>query len=237
MEKRYEKNIGFIRKDQQENLLSKTVAVIGCGGNGEYVLEYLARLGLKELIFFDGDTFDESNINRQLYTTENNLGENKATESLKRLKAINDSIKYTCHPHFFSKEDIPLIAKCDIIIYCADASHEIKELRLALRSAIVDYHIPIIDACLTDCGGLVSIINEQGIGLFDEATENWIQPCNINPDISQPAYLCALIAAYTVSECEKYFAQERYPAINQTIDVNIITNEIHRIDQTYGILS
>ena len=52
--------------------------------------------------------------------------------------------------------------------------------------------------------------------------------------ISQPAYLCGLVAGLTVSEVIKYFSQEQSPAINQRIEYDITTNKIHRIDAFYG---
>ena len=67
-EERYERNRIF-SLSQQEELASKKVAVIGCGGLGGYVIEMLARTGVGHIVCCDGDFFTESNLNRQLLST------------------------------------------------------------------------------------------------------------------------------------------------------------------------
>ena len=86
----YSKNIGKIfSKQDQENMLNSTIGIIGVGGVGGYVAEFLCRIGCKKLIIFDGDVFNISNLNRQLFSTTSNIGENKAIEAKKRLLLIN----------------------------------------------------------------------------------------------------------------------------------------------------
>jgi len=53
-----------------EILHSKKVCVIGCGGLGGHIIETLARVGVLHITAVDYDTFDESNLNRQLLCTE-----------------------------------------------------------------------------------------------------------------------------------------------------------------------
>ena len=60
--------------------------MIGCGGQGGYILEYLARLGVKAITFWDGDRFEESNLNRQTFCHENNLTKSKIEETVKELE-------------------------------------------------------------------------------------------------------------------------------------------------------
>ena len=81
---RYLRN-GILEDGEQETLGNKKVAVIGCGGLGGYVIEMLARLGIGHLVLCDCDVFDESNLNRQLMSTESNVGKGKAREAAKRV--------------------------------------------------------------------------------------------------------------------------------------------------------
>ena len=95
MKERYKNNIGsFLTEEHQKSFLTKTFAVIGLGGNGGYIAEFLARQGCKKLILIDFDTFEESNINRQLFCTEENFGLNKAEQAVQRLRIINSEIEY-----------------------------------------------------------------------------------------------------------------------------------------------
>lgn len=62
----------------QEKLRGATVAVAGCGGIGGALAVRLARLGVLNLRVADPDSFDWTNINRQLGATRHTVGQNKA---------------------------------------------------------------------------------------------------------------------------------------------------------------
>ena len=71
--------------DAMKRLAECRVAVFGIGGVGGYVIEYLARIGVGHITAADGDVFQPSNLNRQLLSTEANLGENKAAAGKARV--------------------------------------------------------------------------------------------------------------------------------------------------------
>ena len=90
---RYSRNFPAITEEEQEILRGKTVSIIGCGGLGGYLINGAARLGVGNLRLIDGDVFSESNLNRQLFCTEDNLGKSKAAEAAKAVAAINSGVK------------------------------------------------------------------------------------------------------------------------------------------------
>lgn len=237
MKERYAKNLGtFIHEDTQLNLLTKKIAVIGCGGNGQYVAEFLARLGIQTLSIWDGDKFEVSNLNRQPMSTEDLIGCLKTIATAQRLNKVNSEIEYQFYSHYFGDEETDLhkVLQHDLIVWCADSSQNVSIARQYLRQAI-EQNIPVVDAGITNNGGYVSIITTDGLKDYDAQTKAWEYNL-ISPPISQPAYLCAIIAGMTVSEIEKWFSQERSPAINQRIHYNINTAQIHRFDFNYGEL-
>ena len=70
----YTRNIPALTAEECMLLSGKQVAVIGCGGLGGYLIEYLARIGIGSIRCVDGDVFEESNLNRQLLSTPSLLG-------------------------------------------------------------------------------------------------------------------------------------------------------------------
>ncbi|MBR6729786.1 MAG: tRNA threonylcarbamoyladenosine dehydratase [Alphaproteobacteria bacterium] len=78
-----------------KNLKNAHVLVAGCGAVGGFALEALARAGIGKLTIVDFDTFDETNLNRQLFATINTLGKNKTTAVKERLLLINPHLKIT----------------------------------------------------------------------------------------------------------------------------------------------
>ena len=89
---RYERNIPSLTMEESELLRTKTVAVIGCGGLGGYIIEQLARLGIGMIRIVDGDVFEESNLNRQLFSDVNVLGKPKTEVSRARIAAVNPEV-------------------------------------------------------------------------------------------------------------------------------------------------
>ncbi len=70
-------------------LKASRVAVFGIGGVGSYVVEALARAGVGKLDLIDGDVYNETNLNRQLYATLSTLGMYKTHAAMARIKDIN----------------------------------------------------------------------------------------------------------------------------------------------------
>lgn len=80
MEERYKQNQDDIFTENLQNqLLTKTISIIGCGGQGGYIAEFIARLGVKAIYLWDGDKYERSNLNRQIGCLENNIGEYKSS--------------------------------------------------------------------------------------------------------------------------------------------------------------
>ena len=66
------------QRERQEKLRNAVVGVVGTGGIGGAVALRLVRLGVGNLKLADPDSFDESNINRQMGADLEHLGRNKA---------------------------------------------------------------------------------------------------------------------------------------------------------------
>ena len=67
----------LIGKENLNKLHAKTVAVIGVGGVGGYVVETLIRNGIENIIIVDADTIDITNKNRQIIALDSNLNMKK----------------------------------------------------------------------------------------------------------------------------------------------------------------
>ena len=91
----------------------KKIVLVGLGGVGLYALENLARAGIKRFVLIDGDVFEPSNLNRQLYATLDTLGQKKAEAAKARIARINPAIEAESVPEFLSKDNIDDIVPKD----------------------------------------------------------------------------------------------------------------------------
>ena len=117
----------------------KKIVLVGLGGVGLYALENLARAGIKRFVLVDGDVFEPSNLNRQLYATLDTLGQKKAEAAKARLAAIDPAIEAEAVAEFLSKDNIDdIIPKdADFIIDAVDDIPAKAEIILfALRNGI-----------------------------------------------------------------------------------------------------
>lgn len=121
MEERYIRNIPSISEEQQLALADRSALVIGCGGLGGYVVEELARIGVGRITVADGDVFNESNLNRQLFSTSENIGLSKAGAAAERISLVNPDIDLTAITQFLTVSEIALLVeKADVVIDALD---------------------------------------------------------------------------------------------------------------------
>ena len=104
MRARYERNLHALTKNEQEMLSGKRVCIVGCGGLGGYLLEYLLRAGIGHITVIDGDCFEESNLNRQIIATKRTVGKYKVDVMKERILEINPQANVIVHKCFFLPE-------------------------------------------------------------------------------------------------------------------------------------
>ncbi len=117
-----ERIIPLIGHDNLKKIKTKTILIVGLGGVGGIVAEALVRSGIEKLILIDSDTFEESNLNRQIMATSQNLKQNKTDVTQKRLLDINTKIKVETLNIFLNKDNISNLQdlKIDYIIDACD---------------------------------------------------------------------------------------------------------------------
>ncbi|MFP4078953.1 MAG: ThiF family adenylyltransferase, partial [Candidatus Izemoplasmataceae bacterium] len=74
MKESVQKNLGAFSVEEMETITDKTVIIVGLGGLGGMVANGLVRLGVKRFVLIDHDRYETTNMNRQLFCTEETLG-------------------------------------------------------------------------------------------------------------------------------------------------------------------
>lgn len=76
----------------QKALMQKKVLLIGLGGLGSLVSQYLVGAGVGSLFLVDRDVVEISNLARQILYTSHDIGKRKADMAKERLSALNPDI-------------------------------------------------------------------------------------------------------------------------------------------------
>lgn len=125
-----------------DKLKNLSIAIVGIGGVGGYVVESLARCMVGNLILVDYDKVDISNINRQIIATYSNIGKNKTDCFKDRISDINKDCVVKTYNLFYEEKnkDFLFNEKIDYIIDCCDS----LESKKSLIQEAVKRQIPII---------------------------------------------------------------------------------------------
>ncbi|UXP31225.1 molybdopterin-synthase adenylyltransferase MoeB [Reichenbachiella agarivorans] len=100
----------------QRKLKEAKVLVIGSGGLGSPVLLYLAAAGVGHLGIVDFDVVDDSNLQRQVLFTVEDVGRPKAEVAKERLQKLNPYIEFTVHDTALTSENaLDIIKDYDVI--------------------------------------------------------------------------------------------------------------------------
>ncbi len=226
--RRYLRNIGTIGLVGQIKLLQSIVAVVGAGGLGSTVIELLARQGIGHLIIVDDDRFTEQNLNRQIMSTERNLGKYKVTVAARRVGKINSATTVTTFRERLTEENAQnLLSGAQVV---ADGLDNLPS-RLVVEQACRQLAIPYVYASIAGFGGQLMTIFPEDAGLSSiYGSSNAIPEQGIETKIGNPPATPAIIAALQVQEVVKIITGVGKPARNQILLVDARECVIDRIE-------
>lgn len=156
---RYARNLGSLGRAGQARLLRSCAALVGLGGLGGTVLETLARMGVGRLRGADGDSFEESNLNRQALCRMDSLGCAKAQAAAEAVAALNPSVRFEQRRRFLDREGMAeLFAGADLALDCLGGLASRPALREAARAA----GLPLVSAAVAGWTGWVATVLPHG---------------------------------------------------------------------------
>lgn len=225
---RYARNMKTFSPVDQATLLGSQVSIVGLGGLGGAVTEILARIGIGSLNLIDGDTFEDSNLNRQFLSTHHLQATSKAQAAGKRVKAINSSISVQLHNRFLDVENaVSLIDNSDVIVDCLD---NIKT-RFLLESASKNIGSPLVSAAVAGIFGHVTSIfpEDQGLKLI-YGQSNILLRKGAEASLGCLPQAVTLLAALEASEVVKILINRGSVLRNKLIVIDLMDNNMEVLD-------
>lgn len=125
----------LIGSEKLQRLQQAHVLVVGMGGVGSYVAEFLCRAGIGEMTIVDGDVVEPSNRNRQLPALATTHGMAKADVMGERLLAINPDLKLHIKHEFITPEAAATILDEAPFDYVVDAIDSLTPKIHLIRAA------------------------------------------------------------------------------------------------------
>lgn len=176
---RYNRHIVLpqIGEEGQAKLLKSKVLVVGAGGLGSPVLQYLVAAGVGTIGIVDADVVSLSNLQRQVLFSEEELNQKKAEKAQSRLSKLNSDVVINTYPYFLDEENASaIIESYDVVVGATDNFESRK---------IIDKHTKkqqkaFVHGSIQEFEGQVTVFNYKGgpsyANLFPDVPEGVALP-------------------------------------------------------------
>ena len=171
-----------IGDEGQEKLKTAKVLVIGAGGLGCPILQYIATAGVGFIGIMDFDTIEIHNLHRQILYTENEIGQEKALVAKEVVSKMNPLIEVeSINEKLALNNAAAIIQQYDVIV---DGSDNFAT-RYLVNDTCVQFQKPLVYGSILKFEGQVAIFNHNGSknlrDLFPEMPDPKEVPnCNLN---------------------------------------------------------
>lgn len=203
---RYDRQMKFhgFGPEGQEKLRRAKVLVVGAGGLGCPVLQYLTGAGIGTIGVADADTVSISNLHRQILHPETHLGMNKAESAVLQLQKLNSQVQFRCYPTMITPENVEeIVTDYDFVVICVDNF----EARFLLNDTCVALGKPFCNGGVVEMHGQVlTYVPGQGPCyrcIFEEVPQAGTVPTSSEVGVVGAA--CGVIGSIQAGEVLKYF--------------------------------
>lgn len=153
---------GFTPESQQK-LRSAKVAVVGAGGLGSPILQYLAAAGVGTLTVIDADLVDSSNLQRQVIHSEAAVGTPKVASAARAVHALNQAVHVREVPEVLTPANaLATLAGHDLVLDGTDNF----PTRYLVSDACEILNVPLIWGSILAFDGQVAVFfGDEGRGV------------------------------------------------------------------------
>ncbi len=144
----------------QQKLKAAKVLVVGAGGLGAPVLQYLAAAGVGTLTIIDDDEVSLSNLQRQVIHDTGSIGLAKTVSARRALERINPHCTIHCHAVRLNRGNcMELLAGQDVVV---DGSDNF-ETRYLAAEACEKLEITLVSAAVGRFDGSLTTVKPHGV--------------------------------------------------------------------------
>jgi molybdopterin/thiamine biosynthesis adenylyltransferase len=222
---RYQRNRETIDVSGQLDLFRSRVAVIGCGGLGGYIIEELTRLGVGQIVAIDPDIFEEHNLNRQLLSTPQTLGQAKVHAAAERVALVNPAVTLIPVRVALGRDNGHELLRGATV--AVDALDSIP-VRLELAEICNKLTIPLVHGAIGGWYGHVSTQypGEQSVEMI---YSTWTEGKGAEKWLGNPSFTPAVVASLQVAEVCKIILKEGEPLRRRKLAIDLLSMEFHDI--------
>ncbi|KXX65228.1 ThiF family adenylyltransferase [Marichromatium gracile] len=162
----FSRNIGWLTRQEQQDLRQRRVAIAGLGGVGGSHLMTLTRLGLGAFSISDFDTFGLVNFNRQAGASLRSIDRPKIEVVSEMARDINPELEIRAFPDGIKADNVDAFLE-DVDVYVDGLDYFAVEARRLVFAACARRSIPAVTAAPLGMGAAVLVFVPGGMGFED----------------------------------------------------------------------
>lgn len=212
--------------EAQEKLTAAQVLVIGAGGLGCPVLQYLTAAGVGRIGIVDFDTIQLSNLQRQTLYSTVDVGQLKCSVAVQKLRANNPSITIVGHPVLLDDSNgNAIVSQYDIVVDCTDNF----AVRYIINDCCTRLKKPLVFAAIYQYEGQIAIFNvadDDGTVCHYRDLFPQVPSAEEAPNCSENGVLGVLpgiIGLMQATEVLKLITGIGEPLVNKLMTFNVLT--------------
>lgn len=213
---RYQRNRTMLSTEEQLRLCRSTVAVIGCGGLGGYIIEELARLGIGAITAVDPDVFDEHNLNRQLLSAPRLLGHAKVDAAAQRVEDINPAVRVRAEKRAYGEgPGSNLLQGVEVVVDALDNLAVRRKLGAECRLL----GIPWVHGAIAGWFGQVGTFFPEDT--LPEQLQETGPEKGVETELGNPSFTPAVVASLQVAEVCKILIERGTPLRGRMLNIDL----------------
>ncbi len=215
-------------QEGQDKFKKAKVLVVGAGGLGIPVLQYLTSMGIGTIGLVDGDRVDLTNLHRQVLYAQPDIGKLKVEICKTKLTRQNPDLNLNVYPHFLEKNNaLSIIEGYDLVV---DATDNFAT-RYLINDACVLLGKPFVYGALQFFEGHVSVFNHKGGPTYRCLYPNPPGPGEV-PDCNEAGVLGivpGIIGSLQALEAIKVISGLGKPLSGQLLVIDLLTQSQYKI--------
>ncbi len=160
-ERRYRRQIMLpeLGREGQIKLKEAKILVVGAGGLGSPVLQYLTAMGVGNIVLMDDDLVNDDNLHRQILYGGHDLGKLKTIIAQQRLNVLNPLVNHEIlNIRLNSANALNCIKRVDLVVDATDNFHS----RYLINDACIQLNKPWVFGSVYKFEGQVTVFNYEG---------------------------------------------------------------------------
>jgi adenylyltransferase/sulfurtransferase len=211
----------------QEKLKQAKVLVVGAGGLGCPVLQYLTAAGVGKTAIIEFDKVDETNLQRQVLYGSNDVGKLKSIIAKNRLEHLNSLLEFEIfNLRLDTSNSLSILKNFDVIV---DATDNL-ETRYIINDSCVILDKPMVHGSIFKYEGVISVFNFKG-----GPTYRCYNPSTINKEFKNPqplqvgllGVLPGITGTFMANEVIKIITETGEILSGKVLLINIFNNTFH----------